>query len=614
MTALPICLVVVAGVGATMTSFLGRAVVEHNRILKEAATERAAWRSIGEIEVAKNVILNSTYTDGQNDAIQAALASDPPLIEGTPVVIESAGTGRWYRLSSSNDFGGASSSASCLLRDGLSYTAYNYYVEMHDLGVSGKPQGRIHTNKKLNLYGADGSYDGFVSAGEGFGFLAGATDMNTRFLRGSDQAAAPKGLLSKIDFAALKADADWVAPEGMVAEVTLLNTMLRVRLFEPDSVVLVPVEKTEEVQVGVELQLVEKTSYKSEWQWVSTRKSHKIWIENDGSGIGGGTDVGGGATTGYWKTEYYYEDVWTLVEVPDGTYVVPELVPIYETQTTTEYVSQTVAGAFVETVMRPADGIVYFPGTVRKLFGQLNGRLSLVTESSLKISGNIQYVDDDGDFAQLNGVNPAAGDYLPNPEFDRNHALGVIAQGDILYARAAPTNLEINAALVSTTGKISMEGISIDADGKPSKVGATSLKSSLRRLGSILSAKRPVATLLDNGGTVIHGFQTGSSLYDAGALVDPPPGFPSEEELQCLDTVRRDPADSFPEGEVEDAPGVVPLTSLKSYAEIRLLSTRVRFDWGVIDLKQSFIDVDLSLTGGRHGGAGINKVLAPEDP
>ncbi|MSR47625.1 MAG: hypothetical protein EXS13_11280 [Planctomycetes bacterium] len=129
MISLPICLIVAVGVGASTTCFLGRTVVEQNRVLREAATERVGWRSIGEIELAKNVIQASTYTDGVNDAITAALASNPPLVAGTPVLIEASGTGRWYRLASTTDFDGAYGTATCMIRDGLSYAAYNYYVE-----------------------------------------------------------------------------------------------------------------------------------------------------------------------------------------------------------------------------------------------------------------------------------------------------------------------------------------------------------------------------------------------------------------------------------------------------------------------------------------------------
>lgn len=588
MTAMPICLVVVAGVGATMTTFLGRAVVEQNRIMKEAASERAAWRSIGEIELAKNVILNSSYTDGKNDVIVAALAADPPLIEGTPVAIEPAGPSRWYRLSSTNDFGMTMGAASCLIRDGLSYTAYNYYVEAHNLGVSGKPKGRIFTNKTLEFYFADGMYDGYVSAGSGFAYKSGATADNTTFLRGADPAASEKGLLGKIDFGGLKAQAAYVAPENLVAEVRLAKTTLQVKLYEKDSVQVVAVQKTRSVQIGAELKIVTKTNYRYEWQWVNTKKTKKTWIDTTGTVAGGGTDVGGGGgTTGYWLTETYWEDVWTKVKIADGTYDVLELVPVMGTETYWENQNQTVAGALVSTTSYPATGIFYFPDAVRVLQGDLNGKVTVVTESTAKITNHLRYIDAQNDYAYLNGTAPASGDYAANPAFARNHALGVIAKGDIVYGRSAPTSLEINGNFVSTTGTIAMEGIVLDGVGAPTRSGSASVKTSLRRFGSVMCNKRPVATLLDTNGAVTHGFKAGASAYDQSALNDPPPGFPNEETLAFLETVRFNGSHATSAGSGVPDAGVNRLAGLKGFDELRDWTTQQRFDWGVNDLKKA---------------------------
>lgn len=589
MSAMPVCLVVAIGVGATMTTFLGRAVVEQNRVLQQAAKERVLWRSVGEIELAKNVILNSNYTDGVNDEIQAALASDPPLIAGTPVAIEPAGPSRWYRLSSTNDFGGMVGAANCLIRDGLSYTAYNYYVEGQDLGVSGKPKGRIFTNRTLELYFAGGVYDGYVEAGEGFAYKNGADAENTIFLRGADPAAPAKSLLSAIDFGAFAASADWSAPEGLIAEVAFKKTSVAIKLFEPDSTTLVPVEKTRQVQVGTTVETVTKPLYEYVWQWVDTKKSRKVWVENTGAGAGGGTDVGGGST-GYWKTEYYWELVWTKVKVQIGTYETTETVPVYATETYTDWVSQAVAGALVTTVTRGTSGVLWFPGQIRAIAGDVSGKVTLVTGSSARITGNLRYVDGNGDCAYLNGTNPTAGEYAPNPLFDRNHALGIIALGDINYARTVPTNLEINANLISATGTVAMEGIVLAADGTPSRSGSAAVKNSLRRFGSIMCLQRPVATLLSNTGTVSHGFKAGSSVYDAGALNDPPPGFPNEETLAFLETVRVN-ADGFVDpGPPAAVSGVSPLTGMRSFDEVRDWTVQRPYDWGINDRKVRTLD------------------------
>lgn len=588
MNALPICLVVAAGVGATVTTFLGRSVVEQNRVLQESASERAAWRAIGEIELAKNVVMNASYTDGQNDIIQLALASDPPLIPGTPVMIERAGPSRWYRMTSTTDFGGAVGAAECMVRDGLSYTAYNYYVENNNLGISGKPKGRIFTNKSLEFYFAGGAYDGYVSAGEGFTYKSGASEENTTFLRGADRAATHKSLLSAVDLAGLKAEAAHVAPDGLIGEVKFTKTTLQVKLYAPDSTIVVSVAKTKQVQVGTEIQLVAQDVFHYEWQWVSTKKSKKTWIDTTGTVAGGGTDLGGGSgTTGYWLTEYYWEDVWTKVKIIDGTTMVEKSVPIYATETYYVDQTQTVAGALVSTTTYPAAGIFYFPGPLRAIAGDLNGKVTLVTEQTAKITGNLRYIDAQNDLAYLNGSNPGAGDYVPNPAFNRNHALGVIAEGGISYARTAPTSLEINANLVSLTGSVAMEGIVVDANGNPTLSGSKSVKTSLRRFGSVMCSLRPVATLLDANGAVSHGFSSGSSAYDQGALNDPPPGFPNEETLQFLETVRIEQGYVTPAGTTAPDAGVTALTGLKDFKERRTKTTDTHYDWGVKDYRDA---------------------------
>jgi hypothetical protein len=585
MTALPLCLVIAAGVGTTMTSFLGRAVIEQNRALLEAAAERAAWRATGEIELAKNVIQASTFTEGLNDAIADALASDPPLIAGTPVMVEATGAGRWYRLSSTSDFGRGVGTATCMIRDGLSYAAYNYYVEQHNLGVSGQPKGRIHSNQKLEFYFAGGAYDGYVSAGKGFAWLSGATEQNTKFLKGVDSAAEQKSLLSKVNYAELKQGAAYVAPVGLVAELSFNRKQVQIKLFEKDSVQKVPVNKTRQVVSHYVTQTVTKTKYRTEYQWVNTKKSRKVWVENNGSSAGGGTDVAGGAT-GYWKTEYYYELVWTKVNVADGTYTVKEQVPVYKTEAYVEYVNQTVAGKHVRTDVRDVSGIFYFPDTIRAIGGLVNGKATVVSESSVKITSSIQYVDGNNRYAYLNGTNPANGAYASNPEFERNHAFGIIAKGDIQYGLGAPASLELNGNLISTGGTVAMEGIVLAADGTPSRTGSASVKTSLRRFGSIMCSKRPVATLLDAASNVSHGFRAGSSVYDDRALNDPPPGFPNEEALAFLETVRVDSGGWRDPGGIEPQAGVAALTGLQGFDAIREATTSDRFDWGITDLKE----------------------------
>ena len=49
---LPVCMVMAAGIGAVLSTFLGRTLVEQRRVGRVTAQERSAWRAIGELELA----------------------------------------------------------------------------------------------------------------------------------------------------------------------------------------------------------------------------------------------------------------------------------------------------------------------------------------------------------------------------------------------------------------------------------------------------------------------------------------------------------------------------------------------------------------------------------
>ncbi len=521
---LPICLVMAAGVGAMVSTYLGRALVEQNRVIKKASIERAQWRSIGQLEVSKNQINNSTYTDGKNDIIQQALLSDPPFIPGTPVIVEEVGPERWYRLVSVAVVNGHVGSTMTYVRDGTSYVAYNYYVERHNLGISGSPRGKVHSNRTLEFFFSDGLYQDPVSASEGFLYLNGATPDNTLFLGGADPVCGTKDLLTTIDFDKLKTDAIYQAAPGLEAEVTFTaDKQARIDLYEPPSTISYSVQTTKSVYDHSEFQLVTKTKYTYQWRWVDVQKSRLVWVE-------GSQEVSAQSTDGYWQTETYVEKEFKLVAVPSGTYVQWEWVDIYTTVVEEEWFTTTIPESLVSTEIRDSNGIFYFEGRIRSLKGELNGKVTLVSDSSVKVTDNLVYVDDDGDSAFLNGADPSQ-DYLPNPDFQRlGHGLGIVAKGDILYSASGPGSFEVNASMISTDGVVGLEGISVDDDGNfalDGTVTATPLES-LRRFGSLMSAKRPISSLVDAAGNLLHGFQEGDSEYDGGMMSTPPPGFPSE--------------------------------------------------------------------------------------
>jgi hypothetical protein len=93
--------------------------------------------------------------------------------------------------------------------------------------------------------------------------------------------------------------------------------------------------------------------------------------------------------------------------------------------------------------------------------GELDGRVTVCCESSISISADLVYEDDNDQKAMLFDPNdPRNDNYLPNPEYCNYSdavpsALGMIAVNDILYTGAEDdANLEVNAAMIAMTGDI----------------------------------------------------------------------------------------------------------------------------------------------------------------
>ena len=359
------------------------------------------------------------------------------------------------------------------------------------------------------------------------------------------------------------------------------------------------VEKTRQVPI-YELQTVTKT------RWVEVFVPY-----DDGTDSGGGTAVGGGGGVageyvwveesyqteenvliGY-NTETYYETeqvqvgtttvTWTetvqvqvgtvseertrddpiyetetyYVDVPvyeDQSVDVQQDVPVYETQTTTwtvrEFFAPTFVGPETNINLGDAANTIYIDGRITKISGDINGRVTVIANEQVRITGSLRYVDDGGDLAMLNGDDYTQS-YQRNEAYDGNSVLGLIARDDVLYVKAMPSSAEINATLMSATGRVGIEGFAIDEYGEPTKdwrYGMTAaenekadayeqtiyhthrfVKDSLRRIGGIISNDRILETYIlprDDGTSYVDaGFKRGSMRFDFNLMFNPPPNF-----------------------------------------------------------------------------------------
>jgi hypothetical protein len=175
---------------------------------------------------------------------------------------------------------------------------------------------------------------------------------------------------------------------------------------------------------------------------------------------------------------------------------------------------------FLESRTVASSGILYFTGPVRKLSGRINGRMTVVTNETARITGSVQYVDSSNRTRMLNGTNENL-PYDPNPDYNGSSTLAIMARDDVLYSANLPARVEINGALITTQGTVAFEGLQIAANGETVThqiaggfTAASYQKESIRRLGGIVSRERPVATYVDGNNNLVAGFRKGRSTMD----------------------------------------------------------------------------------------------------
>ena len=176
----------------------------------------------------------------------------------------------------------------------------------------------------------------------------------------------------------------------------------------------------------------------------------------------------------------------------------------------------------------PEDGVIYVDGDIASLRGELDSRVTVACTGKVTITGSLRYVDGNGDPIYLNGLSqdPANNPYVPNPDYDGNAVLGVIANGDILYSKSVPDWMEINGTFFSATGRYGLPGLKFTSDGRyVTSYDSTFRKKGYRRLGGIVTDLRIVSTVVNGQGQVLSGFDNGTSVFDQRLRSEPPPHF-----------------------------------------------------------------------------------------
>jgi Tfp pilus assembly protein PilX len=151
-------------------------------------------------------------------------------------------------------------------------------------------------------------------------------------------------------------------------------------------------------------------------------------------------------------------------------------------------------------------------GQAYLLGGYVTGRLTLVTESNMVISGHIRYTND------------------PRVNTNSTDGLGLISHDYIMVATNAPNNLEIDAEMMAvgnpkppgdgSAGSFTV--INYDDSTNP-KQGYRGL---LNLYGGIVQNQRGAVGTIDGNGNVVTGYRKNYS-YDSRFIDAPPPFYPT---------------------------------------------------------------------------------------
>ena len=535
--------------------------ITSGRVLQEAKSQQAlesatsaTQQAYAQMQLAINVVVGSAYNgDNDNVELRAAIqganggtvddtwlappadpawiddSNDPVygLLRGTDVRVYHArdyiarldrllgqdhgdvdATGLsdgYFILEATGRSAGSVEVIALLVRETQAFSSFVFFQNRGTLGVSGAPVGRIHANNKVAFYAAGGTYVDAVTAVAGFEYEAGATAENTNLRQANPNAKAIG--FDGVDVGAMAAHANLFAGQtGHDARISL----------EADGSI--------RIDEYTKPQLTVETETYTTYEYVGTETDATAPMDSDEAAMG---------TPVYEEKTYTYE-----VE----TYTPPELV-----------------GTTTVTLGENEEGVIYVDGRITSLHGDLLGRLTIVSGDSVRITGDLHYIDADGDTAMSNGSD-ADQPYQRNADYDGGAMLGVIARQDVLYTRHMSGSSEINAMLMAVEGRVGIDGFWADVDdelvedspaNRLSTLGAerTALENaydmdtltattsfvhaSLRRLGGVVSNESILETKIvaapsdsDNGGaTVFAGFEQGQARYDAGLGVNPPPSF-----------------------------------------------------------------------------------------
>ena len=537
-------------VAATMATYLTIARAEILKAKIHPARTRALYGALGELHQARLLITRSTYDDqGRNDILYEYAGSTLP---GTKVKVEPLATsgndpcGIYFRLETTSEVEGVSVLARQLVSERESFSSYLAMVSDADLGISGVldenydpenpspippaalSKGKIHTNKQMELF-----FPGYRH------FLNPVT--------GGVQGG------------------NWVYQAGAEPDKQIFWYPEESRPDAPDIPFPQPAAFSE-IRQQVTSGTVAPVAFQDPWA------SGLVTVNENGYHVSGDVNVlvQFEGTSGAFSLTLRERTGTRRTSTVTGL-----LIP-----------TQTAGILFVENGFNPQTPLTT-PNQTVHLKGDLNGRLTVfMATGSARIAGNLRYVDGEGRPAAFRDP---GGLYKKNPEYSGHTSLGIIAEFDVRFGikpvtswpqtryhidpvtgkwvqTGAPgllgqpvgpfSNLvpveenlfgylggasgnedaEIHGALFARQGRIYADGMnplgySEDLWGYRAGWDTTWVTpygrhdAGLYRYGALVSSRRPVTQLVDEGGHTIVGWGQGQSIFDEDLALNAPPHF-----------------------------------------------------------------------------------------
>ncbi|MFA7314576.1 MAG: hypothetical protein WC025_01430 [Candidatus Magasanikbacteria bacterium] len=179
---------------------------------------------------------------------------------------------------------------------------------------------------------------------------------------------------------------------------------------------------------------------------------------------------------------------WHLIFLPNGTY------NTYKVKTFSKPNYTITSETFVDNKPIPTNGVIYSDSNMF-VEGVVKGRVTVASDggNTLVVYNNLIYFQKYSD-----------------------DVIGLMSDGDIKVAYSVPTDMEINAVLLSANGKVVRDNYG----------GSSGIRNSLSFFGSIISRTGSGFKYLDNNGHIVSGFTNTIYTYDGNLLYKPPIGIP----------------------------------------------------------------------------------------